>query len=86
MSDVIAKVISQKGHCHNGHKVGDEFVVGPKTPEGVCAFAYYAIFPFASVLRYGGKFPWSKDENKVTVACPDGDNPVEFELTRTSTT
>ena len=82
MSEVIARVISQKGHCAIGHKVGDEYVIGDKTPEGLCAFAYYAMFPFASVLQYGGKFHWSKDENKVTVACPDGHNPVEFVLTR----
>ena len=84
MSDVIASVISQKGHCAAGHVVGDEYIIGDKTPDGMCAWAYYALFPFASVLQYGGKFPWSKDENKVTVACPDGHNPVEFQLIRTT--
>ena len=28
MSDVIAKVVSQKGTCEAQHKVGDEFVIG----------------------------------------------------------
>lgn len=32
MPDVIAKVIFQKGTCVAGHRVGDEFVIGQKTP------------------------------------------------------
>jgi uncharacterized repeat protein (TIGR04076 family) len=32
MSDVIAKVISQKGICQAQYKVGDEFTVSGKTP------------------------------------------------------
>ena len=82
MSKVIAKIVSQQGHCDAGHKVGDEYVIDDKTPEGICAWAYYSLFPFASVLQYGGKFPWSKDENKVSMNCPDGHNPVQFVLTR----
>ena len=31
MSDVTAKVISQKGTCEAGHKVGDKFVIGQQT-------------------------------------------------------
>ena len=29
MTKIIAKVISQKGICEAGHKVGDEFVIDP---------------------------------------------------------
>jgi uncharacterized repeat protein (TIGR04076 family) len=36
MSDVIAKVISRKGPCET-RKVGDEFVIGEKTPPNVCS-------------------------------------------------
>jgi len=81
-SKLTAKVISQKGVCSAGHKVGDEFVVSDLTCKGMCAWAFYSLFPFASVLMYGGKFPWEGDPNKCTVACPDGANPVVFQLTR----
>ena len=83
MSDVIAKVISQKGTCEAQHKVGDEFVIGEKTPPNFCSWAFCSIFPFAQVLQFGGSFPWEKDRNKTTVACPDPTNPVVFELRRT---
>jgi uncharacterized repeat protein (TIGR04076 family) len=82
MSEVIARVISQKGTCAAGHKVGDEFVVGEKTPPKLCAWAFYSLFPFASVLQFGGSFPWDKDPNKTSVTCPDPANPVVFELRR----
>jgi uncharacterized repeat protein (TIGR04076 family) len=84
MSDVIARVISQKGTCEAHHKVGDEFVIGEGIPSNICSWAFHAIFPGAQVLRFGGSFPWEKDRNKTTVACPDPDNPVIFELRRTS--
>ena len=82
MTEVVARVISQKGTCEAGHKVGDEFIVGEKTPPGVCSWAYYALFPFAEVLQYGGAFPWENDPDRTTVACPDPGNPVVFELKR----
>ena len=79
---LIAKVISQKGTCVAGHKVGDEYVISDDTPTGMCAWAFYSLFPFATVLMYSGSFPWEIDPNKSTVACPDPNNPVVFELTR----
>ena len=82
MTDVIAKVISQKGTCEAGHKVGDEFVIGQTAPPGMCAWALYSLFPFATVLQFDGSFPWEMDRNKTTVACPDSANPVVFELRR----
>ena len=82
MSNVTAKVISQKGTCVAGHKVGDKFVIGQQTPPNLCSWAFYTIFPFAEVLQFGGSFPWEKDKDKSMVACPDPDNPVVFELRR----
>ena len=84
MSDVIAKVISQKGTCEAQHKVGDEFAIRQQTPPNLCSWAFYTLFPFAQVLQFGGAFPWEQDPNKTTVACPDPANPVAFELRRTS--
>ena len=80
MSNVIAKVISQKGTCAAQHKAGDEFVIGEKTPPNLCSWAFYSLFPFAQVLQFGGSFPWEQERNKTTVACPDPTNPVVFEL------
>ena len=82
MSDIIAKVISQNGTCAAGHKVNDEFFIGHNTPPNFCGWAFYTLFPFATVLRLGGSCYWSKDPNKTIVACPDALNPVIFELSR----
>ncbi|MDD5287624.1 MAG: TIGR04076 family protein [Dehalococcoidales bacterium] len=79
---VQAKVVSQKGHCEAGHKVGDEFTIGDIVPAGVCSWAFFALFPFASALQAGGAFPWEKDKDTTTVTCPDPTNPVVFELRR----
>ncbi len=84
MPEVVAKVISQKGTCSAEHKVGDEFVIGQKVPPGLCSWAFYALFPFAEVLQFGGSFPWEDNPDKTTVACPDPWNPVVFELRRSS--
>ncbi len=82
MAKVIARVISQKGTCEAGHKVGDEFIIEEKTPPNLCSWAFYTLFPFAQVLHFGGSFPWEKDPDKATVACPDPTNSVVFELRR----
>ena len=80
--DVVAKVVSQKGTCGAEHKVGDEWAVESKTPEGICLSAFNALFPSLRVLRFGGTFPWGTDPDVTTVACPDAANPVVFELRR----
>ena len=82
MPDVIAKVISQKGTCGAKHKVGDEYIIGTMTTPNMCSSAYCTLYPAARVLRFGGSFPWGKDPNRTTIACPDAENPVVFELKR----
>jgi uncharacterized repeat protein (TIGR04076 family) len=83
MAQIVARVISQKGTCSAGHKVGDEFTLGQHTPPGMCAWAYYTLFPFSQTLEFGGSFPWEKG-NTASVACPDPGNPVVFEIRRTA--
>jgi uncharacterized repeat protein (TIGR04076 family) len=83
--DVKVKVISQKGTCAIGHKVGDEFVISRTTPDGICLSAFNALFPALRTLMFGGTFPWSQDPDTATAACPDGTNPVIFELRRIRT-
>ena len=82
MCELALKVVSQKGTCTAGHRVGDEFVLGEKTPDGLCSWAFAAIFPFANAIRFGGSLPWEDDPDEATVACPDPDNPVVFQLRR----
>lgn len=84
MVQIKATVISQKGTCSAGHREGDEFTIADKTAPGMCSWAFYTLFPFAEVLQYGGDFPWEKNPDKTTVACPDPENPVVFELKRFS--
>lgn len=79
---VSIRVVSQKGTCAAGHRVGDEWVIEDKTPEGMCAFAFSALFPLLTPLMFGGAFPWEADPDVTTVACPDPTNPVVFELRR----
>ena len=80
--DVAVKVISQKGTCGAEHKVGDEWVIKGKTPEGMCMEAVHTLFPNARVLMFGGSFPWATEPDVATIACPDAQNPVVFELRR----
>jgi len=80
--DVVVRVISQKGTCGPGHKVGDEWTISSGTPEGMCLSAFDAIYPSLRVLRFGGEFPWESNPDVTSLACPDAENPVVFELTR----
>lgn len=82
MYPVNIKVLSQKGTCEAGHKVGDEFKCAGVTPDGLCMYAFDAMFSFLSTIMFGGEFYWSFDKDAVEVACPDADNPVVFELRR----
>ena len=80
--NIQAKVISQKGNCVIGHKVGDEFLISRTTPEGICLSAFNAFFPAMRTLMFGGTFPWSDDPDTAIMACPDAENPVVFKLKR----
>ena len=82
MYEVKVKVVSQKGHCSSDHKVGDEWVIASKTPQGICVAAFNSLVPNLRTLRFGGTFPWGKDQDVTKVACPDPENPVVFELQR----
>jgi uncharacterized repeat protein (TIGR04076 family) len=80
--NVIARVVSQTGRCGIGHKVGDEWLISGKTPEGICLSVFNALLPTARTLMFGGSFPWSDDPDVATAACPDAANPVVIELRR----
>jgi uncharacterized repeat protein (TIGR04076 family) len=84
---IIARVAelrheSGKGPCRL-YKLGDEFDLSkPEEKEKVCRWAYNAMFPFLTVLEYGGTLPWEADPGRAYVACPDPNNVVVFELRR----
>ena len=83
--DVVVKVISQKGTCAAGHKVGDEWIISGKefkTPQDICLYVFGSLYPIIMALKYGGTFPWATDPDAVPSACPDPDNPVVFEVKR----
>ncbi len=69
--DVKITLISQLKKCPNGHKVGDKFIVGRKTPGGMCMGAFSSLLPYITTLRYGGSFPWEKGKHDGTFCCPD---------------
>ena len=80
--EVLIRVISQKGICDNEHKVGDEWIIGRKTPADMCLGAWHTIYPDFISLMTGGSLPWENDPDSSTVSCPDPDSPVVFELRR----
>lgn len=80
---VKIKVVSQKGNCALNHKVGDEIIITENGIEGnICIHALYSILPKAFAIMYGAKFQWIKEGENPKHACPDGKNPVIFELER----
>ena len=82
---VTAKVISQKGSCGLGHKIGDEIVFTEDGVNGkICIHALYSFLPKVFAMMYDSKFPWLEDPNVSTSACPDAYNPVVFEISRKS--
>jgi uncharacterized repeat protein (TIGR04076 family) len=82
--DVSIKVISQKGTCDAGHKVGEEWIVKKDDvlAPRLCIGAYAALHPYLVGLMFGGSYPWEDDQDVARLACPDPNNPVVFELRR----
>ena len=79
---VAVKVVSQNGHCAINHKVGDKWIIEGTTPEGICLAAFNVLYPDIRTLRFGGSLPWENNPDVSTLACPDANNPVVFELRR----
>jgi uncharacterized repeat protein (TIGR04076 family) len=83
---ILVKVINQKGHCTAGHKIGDEILFDWDTNEiqgKICLHALYSTLPKIYALAHSADvaFAVSEDGGRVARhACPDGYNPVIFEL------
>jgi len=85
MGDKVKITITEimgSGTCPFKLKVGDSWeIYGEGVPEHFCSWAFQSIFPFISVLRFSGNFPWGEG-NEVSVCCPDPAHPVVFKLER----
>ena len=81
--NIVARVISQKGHCPLGHKVGDEVFFDGQSVQGkICIHALYSFISKVFAMRYGANFPWLENPEVATHPCPDAKNPVVFEIRR----
>jgi uncharacterized repeat protein (TIGR04076 family) len=86
MVKIKARVISQEGHCEAGHSVGDEIVFDWGTHEikgRICLHALYSALPKIYALAHGAGVAFAESDDRLRVArhaCPDGYNPVIFEL------
>ncbi|MCR4944174.1 MAG: TIGR04076 family protein [Clostridium sp.] len=76
---VIATVVSVKGHCAAGHKVGDKFEVSVINAGNMCGLCYNRIFPALCTYQFDGNFPWWVGDNAI-VQCPDQKNLVSIKL------
>jgi uncharacterized repeat protein (TIGR04076 family) len=83
MSVVEVRVKSQKGKCNFGHRVGDKIVFDGRSVKGdICYSALMVLLPKVYAMRYDADFPWAEDKDVIFNACPDGENPVVFEIRR----
>lgn len=82
MNYLEAEVISVKGECSAGHKVGDTLKLGCWDTGGLCGFFYHDIFPNLSLMQFGGKYPWAEGD-EMTMECPDRQNPIVIRVKRT---
>jgi len=87
---LMGKIIDIKGDCAAGHKVGDEIGLtifdGDKPIVGIklCPFFLHDLFPYLSVMQFGGEFPWESDPNVFVRSCPDIENSVTIRIERIS--
>jgi len=75
----IATVTGMKGHCNAGHSVGQQFELNCYDPGGLCGFFYHDLFPYLTVMQFGGKYPWW-DQDTIEVECPDRYNVVSLKV------
>ena len=73
----VVQIVANKFKCST---LGQTFVIGPRTPEGMCARAYAAIYPASLAMRFAEKISWESEDGSVEVTCPDQD--VVYRLTR----
>lgn len=81
MPIVEVNVKSQKGKCNFWHNVGDKIVFDGKSVKGdICYSALMFLLPKVFAMCYGAEFPWAKEKDIASNACPDAENPVVFKI------
>ena len=65
------RITVKSGRCPGGHEVGQVFMVGWTTPEGICLSAWNMIAPYVFTLLCAGNFPWEKERGVAVLHCPD---------------
>jgi uncharacterized repeat protein (TIGR04076 family) len=80
-SKIQATVISIKGNCSAGHKIGDNFEINCYKAGNLCGFFYHNIFPNLQTYEYGGKMPWWQGESLI-LSCPDPHNLLTIKIER----
>ena len=73
----VVSVNEEKTKCQ---KLGDSFTLGARTPDGMCARAFSAIYPTALAMRFTDSIPWQGRNEYFDVTCPD--RQVTYRLTR----
>ncbi len=83
---VTATVKSVKGNCTWGHEAGDTFQISCYDAGGLCGYFYHDIYPYITMLQFGGGFPkeWGNSD-VMTLECMDRTNLVTLELRREKT-
>ncbi len=87
--EVVAKVVelreTDRGPCPK-FKIGQEFDISPNENhvprEPLCRWAYHSLFPFSTIIEFGGEIYWEKDPHVAHVSCPDPFRVVVFEISR----
>jgi uncharacterized repeat protein (TIGR04076 family) len=80
---VIDTKATEASPCYAGHKIGDTFEFGYLTTEGLCGWAYHAMFPYISALRHTKQYEDESfrliDKDTIKLCCP-GTAWVTFEI------
>ncbi len=74
-------VVSVKGDCPYGHKVGEKFKLTGMNHDCICGALYQYLQSPILALEYGGDLPWEKDSGTFKASCPEGDK-VQVEVRR----
>ena len=77
---LIGRIISIKGHCTYGQKVGDEFELSAQSTGDICPYFYHNLYPYIMTYQFGGKFPESWGGECMEFLCPDILNQVRIQL------
>jgi len=73
----VVRIVQNTFKCAT---MGQTFILGPRTPEGMCARAYSAVYPVSTAMRFSEEVSWEQGRGYVDVMCPDND--VVYRLTR----